>query len=209
MQALLEEMPVGWGQVANLGGTCVREWLSPKAFGWPARTAAGRILTRRNLMFAALAYSLDGVSRITAARFVGADVTIPDSLQDDLAVWILFPLLLRVVLAGTFRTKLVLQTRFGDVIARYHWLSRLGDWEVVLWLVMVQACAVVRYALPVPLYLSPTMVAIDPYMRVYQVWMWCSLLLMVSARTARIRRIYMASMKRLTRASQLSWPPIP
>jgi hypothetical protein len=39
------------------------EWLSPRALGWPARSATGRVQVARYLMFAVFAYSLDGVAR--------------------------------------------------------------------------------------------------------------------------------------------------
>ena len=63
MQALLEEMPVGWAQTANVAAGAVREWLSPRALGWPARTAAGRVMTARGWMYLTGVLAVDGLSR--------------------------------------------------------------------------------------------------------------------------------------------------
>jgi hypothetical protein len=49
---------------------------------------------------------------------------------------------------------------------------------------------------PIPTYYNSTMTALKPYMDVYYVGMWVSLLLMVNARTTRLRRIYFESLKR-------------
>ncbi len=198
MRALLDEMPVGWGQVTNLAGTCVREWLSPRAFGWPARAASGRILTRRNLTFVAFAYLLNGLSRIVAALLLDRGVTATDDLQDDLAYWIMFPILGRIVLAFSCRT-IARYPLLAGAIARLPWLARLSDWEVVLWLFMIQPGAIVNHMLPTPSYLTDTMAALKPYMDVYYVAMWCMLLLGNSGKSVRIRRIYLASFKRIYR----------
>src|SRR3954467_15761315 len=81
MQALLEDMPVGWTQVANVAGTAMREWASPRALGWPARSAAGRLQRVRTLTFLIYAYAIYGVARIADARMVGAHFTMPDALR--------------------------------------------------------------------------------------------------------------------------------
>lgn len=195
MQALLEEMPVGWRQVANLIATGVREWLSPRAFGWPARSAAGRILTRRNLSFAAFAYALDGVARITAAQLLAAGVTVREELEDDLA-WVMSALLVRISLAWLCRRKVAMRSPFAAVIDRHVWLRHLSDWEVRLWLVAAVPGWIVKHALPTPVWMTSTLAALEPYMDVYFVWMWTSLLLMNSLRTARIRHVWLKSMKR-------------
>src|SRR5580765_5730415 len=89
MQALLEDMPVGWGQVANLAAAAVREWLSPRALGWPARSAAGRLHMSRWLIFMSCAYALDQVARIIAARLVAAGFTVTDTV-DTVRIALLF-----------------------------------------------------------------------------------------------------------------------
>lgn len=194
MQALLEEMPVGWRQAGNLAAAGVREWLSPRAFGWPARVAAGRILARRNLMFAAYAYLLDGIARITAAQVTAAGVTVRASLEDDLA-WLLGAMLIRVVVAGTCRTRIITRSRFSGLVDRHEWLRYIGDWEIALWLVVMIPGQVVQYVLPAPAWMGRTSVALEPYMEVYKVWMWTYLLVMNSRRSIRLRKIYLGSFK--------------
>jgi len=198
MQALLEEMPVGWRQVANLAATCASEWLSPRALGWPARSATGRVQVARYLMFAVFAYSLDGVARVVASRLLAAGVSVRAGLLDDLA-WLLFAILLRVLGAAACRTRFAQRTVLAGPINRYSWLRYLSDWEVVLWLVMAFPSETVRHMLPPPPYYNSTMVFLEPFMDLYNVWMWCFLLLMNSRRTTRIRRIYRASMRRNAR----------
>ena len=68
MQAILDEIPIRWSQVADLARGAVREWLSPRAFGWPARSAAGRIQFARGLKYFTVAYAIDGLGRVLAAE---------------------------------------------------------------------------------------------------------------------------------------------
>src|SRR6187397_2940958 len=77
MRVLLEDMPVGWKQVGNLAITGVREWLSPRALGWPARSAAGRLFWIRLLKLLVYAYSLDAIARVAGVRLhsTGIEVT--------------------------------------------------------------------------------------------------------------------------------------
>ena len=198
MQALLEEMPVGWRQVADLAATGAREWLSPRALGWPARSAIGRLQMARYLTFALFAYSLDGVARVVAARLLAAGVSVRVDLEDDLA-WLLAAILLRIFGAAACRKKFAQRTPLAGPINRYSWLRYLSDWEVVLWLVLALPGRTVGHMSPMPPYYNSTMVFLEPFMDVYNVWMWCYVLLMSSRRTTRIRRIYRASMRRNTR----------
>jgi hypothetical protein len=81
MQSLLADIPVDWKQVANLAVIGMREWLSPRALGWPARSAAGRLWWIRALTFVACWYALDGVARVVAARLNHAGVEITESME--------------------------------------------------------------------------------------------------------------------------------
>lgn len=194
MQALIEDMPVGWPQVANLAATAAREWLSPRALGWPSRSAAGRVQVARWLTFAAFAYALDGIARIMAWKLLAAGVTIPDGLNDDLALFMFVPLV-RVFAAGACRLKAMQRTRFAGVIKRHDWLRYVNDWEVVVWLILWLPSLVVRHAMPIPSYYNSTMIFLKPFMDVYQVWVWPYLLLMNSSRTARLRRVQSSFLK--------------
>ena len=42
-----------WEQAGDLAVGAVREWFSPRALGWPARSAAGLVQVARGLKFAA------------------------------------------------------------------------------------------------------------------------------------------------------------
>ena len=192
MKALLEDMPVGWRQVANLTGTAVREWMSPRALGWPARSAAERLMIARMFMFLALAYALDGVARIVASNLLAAKVTISETIEDNVT-WILMAMTLRGILAMTFRMKRFQQ---WQLIKRHAWLRQLSDWEVVTWLVLLLPYRVLRYALPTPEYYTEGMRALRPYENVYLVFLFTFFLSRNSARRIRLWKVHLASLRR-------------
>ena len=81
MRALVEDMPVGWTQVGNLAITGVREWMSPRALGWPARSAAGRLWGIRLLKLLACAYALDAIARVVGLKLRSAGVEFTEVWQ--------------------------------------------------------------------------------------------------------------------------------
>src|SRR6188474_3591315 len=62
MRELVDEMPVRWRQVGDLAIGAAREWLSPRAFGWPARSAAGQIQVVRGFKFACWALVVEAIA---------------------------------------------------------------------------------------------------------------------------------------------------
>jgi len=195
MLALLDDIPVGWRQVGNIAGTAVREWLSPRALGWPARSAAGRLQTVRTLTFLIYAFTLDGIARIVAARLIAADFTISDALDTWIAS-LMFAPTVRVLTASVFKMKRVQRSRWAGTINRHRWLQFLSDWEVVAWLLLFMPFMVLRHAEPRPSYATDTMWALRPYMDIYLVWMFTNLLVQRTSLYVRIRRVQFAFMNR-------------
>ena len=195
MQALLEDIPVGWAHVANLAGAAIREWLSLRALGWPARSAAGRVRMARALTFGAFAYALDGVSRVIAARLLAAGVVLTPDMQNEFALLLFVPLT-RVTIAGACRLKIVQRSRFGDFVNRHSWIKYTSDLEILVWTAMYLPSLVLHHALPIPDYLTGMMRTISPYMDFYLVWIWTNLLVSASRRTARLSKIELSSLRR-------------
>ena len=197
MQALLEDMPVGWTQVANLAGTAAREWMSPRALGWPSRSAAMKVMAARFLMFTAFAYALDGVSRIVIAQMSDAQIKTWSTFE-DYAIWVLMALLVRVITAGTLRVQSIRKSRWRAFLSGHRWLQYLSDWEVVAWLVALFPYMIVRNTLPTPDYYSVTseMRTVKPIMDYFMIYVWTDLLVMNSARRDRLRKVNLGSHKR-------------
>jgi len=202
MQALIEDMPVGWGQVANLAGAAMREWLSPRAFGWPARSAAGRLQRARLYKFIAFAFFLDGIARIIAARLVNAQFVFSDELQRNISLIFLFLPLIRVAWCLLFHMRRVQHSRLGAFADRHVWVKQISDWEIVAWTVWYLPPMVVRHALPIPDHYGAFMRAVQPFEQLYMVWLSTFVLWQVSARTARIRKVHTAFLNR-----RKVWPP--
>jgi hypothetical protein len=194
MRALLEEMPVSWGQVVNLAGTAAREWMSPRALGWPARTAAGRVLGARLCAFLAIAYTLDIVARVMASQTAVAQFAASDA-ADSIGAYVLLALLLRVLSAGFLRLKRVRKSPLGAFAGRHPRLRHLSDWEVVVWLVALLPNMIVRHAVT-PDYYSETMRTLMPYFNIYLVYMWTDLLVSSTAKRARLWKVQLASVRR-------------
>jgi hypothetical protein len=127
MLALLDEIPVRWRQVGNIAATALREWMSPRALGWPARSAAGRIQMVRLLSFLIFAYAIDGVARVIAARMISGHIAISDEFDTWATVLMAVPLL-RVMQAGVLRLKRVQRSRWAGPIQRHPWLQYLSSW---------------------------------------------------------------------------------
>jgi hypothetical protein len=192
MQALLMRIPVGWRQVANLATTCLREWLSPRALGWPARRAAGRVQTVRAVTYVTVAFALDSVARVLAWKLHAAAITIPDAAVDA-ATLVYMGLALRIVFAG------IRYGRHQKKFPKLPELQRPGllrGWELALWTIMLFPWLVARHAEPTPTYLSPPMLAIRPYMDLFMVWCWANLTIQASMQTKRLKRVQASWLRR-------------
>lgn len=192
MHALLEDMPVRWRQVANIAATAVREWLSPRAFGWPARSAAGRIQNIRRLTFLTLALAMDAVARAIAWGLKAAGVEVTDNMQIAAAIVMLI-FAIRVCGAGFVRLGKQLWAR--RVRERYTTLLSLSDKEIAVWAALLMPQLIVFHAEAIPSYLSPTMVAPRPYVHLTQLFVWSHIALESSTRFQRLARLQAEYMK--------------
>jgi len=195
MRALLQQMPVRWWQVANLALMGVREWLSPRAVGWPARSAASRVLIRRTITFVTVAYAIDGVARVLAWKIRANGIAISDSVSTAVAM----------CMCGVVMYFVVASIRYDRHVKRFPKApeiqrpGRLLGWHLALWTLLLFPYLVVRHAEPIPAYLSPAMVAFRPYLDVIQVYTWAFVALMSSASTKRLNRVQNAMARRLLR----------
>ena len=188
MRALLEEIPVGWAQTANIAAIAAREWLSPRAFGWPARTAAERLVKARAFKFAAVALMMDGVAKLIGSRLRTADAQFVDSLETASAI------LLGVVFV---RWLAVLgKTLQGRNLRSRQWLRKVGRWRrpFMTWEIAVGAVAlfpllVHHHATFPQAWMSSFTRAVDPYMHIFQMFMYASFMHRASYRTWRLRRV--------------------
>ena len=202
MQALVDDMPVGWGQVANLAGAAAREWISPRAVGWPSRSAAGRLQRVRLYKFIAFAFLIDGIARIIAGRLVSAEFVFSDDLQRNISLLFLFLPLVRVSWCLLFHLKRIRRSRLGELAERHPWIRYISDWEVLAWTVWYLPAMVVRHAIPIPAHYNDFMRAMKPFENLYMVWLSTFMLWQVSARTGRIRKVHTAFLNR-----RKVWPP--
>ena len=190
MQALLQDMPVGWRHVANLASGALREWLSPRALGWPARSAAGRLWTFRLVAFLAIGYSLDGVARLTAARLASARIEFSDNLQFAIAL-VGLALGFRVLLAA-----IVTLRPWAPRLRRHRRLFQFREWEVVLWTILIWPMMLAFYLETPPDYLTDTMIRLRPYLHFIQIYTWAWMLFFASARTQRLQSVQSSFLKR-------------
>ena len=195
MRALIEDIPVDWRQVANLAVTAVREWLSPRAFGWPARSAAGRLFWIRALTFVACWYALDGVARVVAARLVSAGVELTESME--LAAAMLgVAFAIRICLFGMLASARRMSKRSrADRLGQRSWVN-IRDWELVVWALLMWPLMVSFYAETPPDYLSRTSLQLRPYTHLLQIYVWAWMGFFVSVRTQRLMRIQSSDIKR-------------
>jgi hypothetical protein len=198
MRALVDDMPVGWTQVGNLALTAAREWLSPRAVGWPARSSAERLWIIRFLTFLACAMGLNFLARIVAVRLVSSNVEIPESVETGFAI-VSVVFALRVCTEGALRMKKIL----AGAPARPGWSFALREWELLLWAVVMWPLLVSFYVETPPTYLSPTMLQIRPYQHFLQIFVWTWLAFIASARTQRLLRIQSSHLKRGLRPLRL------
>ena len=193
MQALLEDMPVGWRQVLNIGATAIREWLSPRAFGWPSRSAAGRMQAARTFTFLAVGYALDGVARAIAWMLKSNGIEISENMQIA-GTAVFLAMAIRVCVPGFIR----LAKRPWIVKARERftpWLA-LRDREIVVWAIVMMPHLVFMHAETIPSYLSPGMVAVRPFVHVVQIYVWAWTMLQSSERSLRLLKVQNEYLKR-------------
>ena len=185
MRALLEQMPVRWRQVANLADMAVREWCSPRALGWPARSAAGRVQMVRMLTYFACGYAIDGVARVVAWKIRADGIVITDDMATAVSLLLVAVGLRTVVASGLY-------LRHVKKFPKARELQRPGlvrGWEIALWACLLFPWLVVRHAEPIPSYLSHSMVQIRPFIDVLQIFVWTHMALLASAQTRRLLRV--------------------
>jgi hypothetical protein len=198
MQALLQQMPVRWWQVANLAVMGVREWMSPRAVGWPARSAAGRVNTRRAFAYVICAYAIDGIARVLARQMQANGIVISDSVSTAVAM----------TMCGTVIYFIAASVRYDRHVKRFPKApeiqrpGRLRGWHIALWACLLFPYLVVRHAEPIPTYLSQAMVKVRPYVDVIQVYVWAFMAIMSSASTKRLIRVQNSMARR-----QQRYPP--
>ena len=186
MRALLTDMPVGWRQVANIAGTAARQWVSPRAFGWPARSAAGRLQIVRGVMFFAIAYGLYAIARLIGWRLRVAGYDVNESLEIVAAVPML-AFAIRVFVTGFFRLRKL--GRMSSMRRPSAW-GHLSDKEIIVWGALMMPSLILRNAAPPPSYLSDTMVTLQPYLDLLQIFVWLHISFESSKLTQRLRRVH-------------------
>lgn len=174
MKALLEDMTVGWTHVANLAATGVRQWFSPRAFGWPSPSSAERIQTLRFWTFLCLAFALSQVSRLIGSQLHAAQVGIPGPV--DLSV-MLFAYLPFIRLAMAF-------------LGSRRWPGYLSDREIVVWFALSLPAQIVRYA-----GIDSDRPALVLVAEVLSALFWTYVFLQASDRRRRLRRVYIHSLR--------------
>jgi hypothetical protein len=187
MRELVDEMPVRWRQVVDLAVAAMREWMSPRAFGWPARSAAGRIQVARIFKFTFWACVVEAIAHSARSFFTG-----------DGTIWV--PTLewigIVVMAASTFRL----------LIAWVQLWAKRKPWpltgpEIAIWYIAMLAWLTAAHLRPIPAYIS------SPGLHVFvyhlQVYIFVNLLYMSARRTKRLRKIYFAHLKRSHQPSTL------
>ena len=188
MQALLQQMPVTWRQVANLAFTGVREWCSPRALGWPARSAAGRVQAARMIGYFTLAVAIDIMARIAGWKLRAAGVTVPDAVTGLFSVTILFAGIRALV--ATIRYER--HKKAFPKLPEYRRPGMMHGWEIAMWAVLLSGSLVVRHTEGIPSYMSPPMATLRPYTDFLNVLLWSNFLLLTSARSRRLGRLQRA-----------------
>jgi len=185
MKALLDDMPVSWSQVANLAGTAARQWMSPRAFGWPARNSAGRLQVVRAAMFFAIAYSSYAIARVIGWKLRESGFVAGDSLEIAASALTL-AFAIRVFAVSFFRLK-----RSGRLVSVRKTAVRVQmiDKEIIVWGILMMPFLVLRNAEAPPTYLSDAMRTLRPYVDVIQVFVWIHMCFESSKVTQRLRRV--------------------
>jgi hypothetical protein len=193
MRALLDEMPVAWRQVADLAIGAAREWLSPRASGWPARSAASRIQAARRYKFIAWAVAIELAVHALVLPLSAAGIAIPDLEAADRAV--IIATLTRLFLGWLFRLS---GGRFWR--RRPSWFARLkvfgplGTAEIVLWYAVMALHLTHQHVAPSSYVGNQRLHVLADHLSVL---VWASMLLSSSARTKRLTRIATAHQKRV------------
>jgi hypothetical protein len=187
MRALLDEMPVAWRQAADLAIGAAREWLSPRAVGWPARSAAGRVQVARGLKFIAVAALVELAVHASVPRDAAVAGAMP--YLESAATAVLYGFCLRIV--------------FGWLhwMERPCWLARLGWFgpprspEIALWFGGILLLLVHQHATPVPAYVREP--GFHVFMQHVQLLVWLQNLFFFSRRSFRLRRVESSHLKRM------------
>jgi hypothetical protein len=191
MRALLDEMPVSSRQAADLAVGAVREWFSPRALGWPARSAAGRVQVVRGLKFTAAVAAFEVVAHLTITPTSPATQAMPWLAPADIVVNILW--IARLIAAG-FAWK-----GWPRWVARRGWFGALGTIETAFWFAAVLIADVAaRHAEPIPSWVREPgfhvfMEHLRPFLHVYWIFIF-------SARSKRLGRVVSSHLKRRTGA---------
>ena len=186
MRALLDEMPVSWRQAGDLAVGAVREWLSSRALGWPARSAAGRVQVVRGLKFTAAVAAFEVVAHLTITPTAPVAQAIPWLALADIVtiLWIA-----RLIAAG-FAWK-----GWPRWVARRGWFGALGTIETAFWFATVLITDVAaRHAEPIPSWVREPgfhffMEHLRPFLHVYWIFIF-------SARSKRLGRVVSSHLKR-------------
>lgn len=187
MRALLDDMPVAWRQVADLAIGAAREWLSPRAFGWPARSAASRIQTARGYKFFAWAAAIELGVHALVLPLSAAGVAMPDLEAAVTAV--------AMASVARFSLGVLFWLRRPSWFARLKVFGPLGTTEIVLWYAALVIHVTHKHLTAVPDYVrSP---GLHVFMDHVFVLMVAFLILSKSARTKRLTHIATAHQKRV------------
>ena len=169
--------------------------MSPRAVGWPARSAAGRLWKRRFLTFLACAYSLDTVARLIGARVISAGVEITWPIETAATL-----IVVGLATRGCILFALQLSKRRWAVRARQRgWSSSIREWEAVLWGLLMSLTWVLFYAQTDLDYLNWTMRQLRPFVHLWHVFVWTFITFVLSARTQRLNRIRESHLTRALR----------
>ena len=189
MQAVLEQMPVRWRQVADLAGGATREWMSPRAFGWPARSAAGRILFVRGVTYVSAAYAIDGLARLIAWKLNPSAAEIPESVGISGAMLSTVAMLRLCLALGLHRKK--------GLSPRLRRLSHLTPFETGIWCVAMLSWLIVEHAQPMPEYIrNPGVSTAAGFIKPY-VLAWMAF--QASRRTTRLTLVQSSHLRRKAR----------
>jgi hypothetical protein len=179
MQAILDEIPVQWRQTIDLAAGAIREWLSPRALGWPARSAAARILSVRAFKFFAVAYAIDGAARLVAWQLNGANVTISSTVS-DITEWLFVAGASRFLLAMVLGWKESWRIRFPR-------LHRLTTVEIALGALVAFVWFTVEHMQPVPAWVRN--ITIHNLAEATRPWVWSNCAYQASELTLRLKRV--------------------
>jgi hypothetical protein len=181
MRELVDEMPVRWRQVADLAIGAVREWMSPRAFGWPARSAAHRIQFVRGCKFVVAFLILDVVARLTAGVLTTRNASLPAGFE-------MIAVLLYVVCMLRVGAGILFDDQKWMLSVPRPWLGRMGHAELAFW-----SLALFAFQLAIHVDVT-TSRGLNPYL---QLWLWGQMLFLGSARSRRLRQVFSSHRRRV------------